>query len=261
MKTTCFECGDPATVKHHVIPKSKGGTKTVPLCNKCHSAVHDSNLITSAELIALGKMRSKATNAWKKVVALFESGIAKTTIAKKLNLSRNAVYYILEQRGLHINQGKGCEIKVTPDTLDRIKELRDAGKPWREVEDELNICHTHLYRIIKEYGLSDNKYHDTSRTRTGYITLTSEKIEEAKSLRALKKTWEEIAAILGVDRITLYRHGIPQQFTSLRGQLTPKKKAKAIRLKKEGMTWKEVAEELGVSVSAIFMSKTHRLLR
>ncbi len=36
----CFECGAPADHNHHVIPKSKGGTKTIPLCTECHAKVH-----------------------------------------------------------------------------------------------------------------------------------------------------------------------------------------------------------------------------
>lgn len=36
----CFECGAPATCEHHVIPRSLGGTKTVPLCGSCHSRAH-----------------------------------------------------------------------------------------------------------------------------------------------------------------------------------------------------------------------------
>lgn len=36
----CFECGAPATCAHHVIPRSRGGTKTVPLCGGCHGLAH-----------------------------------------------------------------------------------------------------------------------------------------------------------------------------------------------------------------------------
>jgi hypothetical protein len=39
-KYKCFECEAPATEQHHVIPESFGGTKTVPLCSKCHCLVH-----------------------------------------------------------------------------------------------------------------------------------------------------------------------------------------------------------------------------
>lgn len=36
----CFECGAPATERHHVVPASLGGTKTIPLCGVCHAKVH-----------------------------------------------------------------------------------------------------------------------------------------------------------------------------------------------------------------------------
>lgn len=37
----CFECDQPADHQHHVIPRSRGGTRTVPLCAGCHGLVHD----------------------------------------------------------------------------------------------------------------------------------------------------------------------------------------------------------------------------
>lgn len=36
----CFECGAPASEKHYVVPRSMGGTKTVPLCKGCYAKVH-----------------------------------------------------------------------------------------------------------------------------------------------------------------------------------------------------------------------------
>lgn len=37
----CFECGAPKEEMHHIVPKSKGGKKTIPLCIDCHGIVHD----------------------------------------------------------------------------------------------------------------------------------------------------------------------------------------------------------------------------
>lgn len=37
----CFECGEKAYEEHHVIPVSRGGTKTISLCTLCHMKVHD----------------------------------------------------------------------------------------------------------------------------------------------------------------------------------------------------------------------------
>jgi hypothetical protein len=43
----CFECEkteDQIEIHdHHVVPKSKGGTKTIPLCYECHGLVHGKN--------------------------------------------------------------------------------------------------------------------------------------------------------------------------------------------------------------------------
>jgi len=36
----CFECGASAAHDHHVVPRSLGGTKTVPLCLRCHGNAH-----------------------------------------------------------------------------------------------------------------------------------------------------------------------------------------------------------------------------
>ena len=36
----CFECGAPAEHDHHVVPRSRGGTRTIPLCSECHGKAH-----------------------------------------------------------------------------------------------------------------------------------------------------------------------------------------------------------------------------
>jgi hypothetical protein len=36
----CFECGQPADHRHHVVPRSLGGTKTVDLCAQHHASAH-----------------------------------------------------------------------------------------------------------------------------------------------------------------------------------------------------------------------------
>ena len=45
----CWECGAPAEYNHHVIPRSRGGIKTVPLCGVCHGLSHhrDERMATS----------------------------------------------------------------------------------------------------------------------------------------------------------------------------------------------------------------------
>ena len=37
----CFDCGEPAGHMHHVVPRSLGGSATVPLCTDCHAKAHN----------------------------------------------------------------------------------------------------------------------------------------------------------------------------------------------------------------------------
>lgn len=53
----CFECGAPATERHHVVPALLGGTKTIPLCGICHAKVHD---ISGKRRNQLGELTKKA---------------------------------------------------------------------------------------------------------------------------------------------------------------------------------------------------------
>ena len=61
----CWECG--ATTEeihdHHVIPRSRGGIRTVPICGLCHAKAHhrNKNMSTSA-LIKAAYQTMKASN-------------------------------------------------------------------------------------------------------------------------------------------------------------------------------------------------------
>jgi len=56
----CFECGAPAEYDHHVVPRSKGGVHTVPLCAACHGKAHDRRMNTkSLTKAALGAKKAR----------------------------------------------------------------------------------------------------------------------------------------------------------------------------------------------------------
>lgn len=58
--TACFECDQPGDIHmHHVVPRSAGGTKTVPLCERCHGLVHSLHMSTSA--LTKAAMKHKAS--------------------------------------------------------------------------------------------------------------------------------------------------------------------------------------------------------
>lgn len=63
--TKCFECGAPKEDMHHIVPKSKGGTKTIPLCAKCHGLVHGKDFVTHRRLHKEGVERAKKKGVYK----------------------------------------------------------------------------------------------------------------------------------------------------------------------------------------------------
>jgi hypothetical protein len=56
----CFECGKPSDHNHHVIPRVYGGTKTIPLCERCHGMVHDRKFTDHRAMTIKGLERAKA---------------------------------------------------------------------------------------------------------------------------------------------------------------------------------------------------------
>ena len=57
---TCFECDAPADHDHHVIPRSQGGRRTIPLCAVCHGKVHSTALTSIIALAKAAAARKRA---------------------------------------------------------------------------------------------------------------------------------------------------------------------------------------------------------
>ena len=62
--TRCFECGTAECIQHHhVVPRSVGGSQTIPLCSICHGKVHGikrEKQINISELTKAGLERARA---------------------------------------------------------------------------------------------------------------------------------------------------------------------------------------------------------
>ncbi len=62
MEDKCFECETTEDLhQHHVVPRSRGGTKTVALCHSCHMKAHgrDGNASNSKKLIIDGLRKKR----------------------------------------------------------------------------------------------------------------------------------------------------------------------------------------------------------
>ena len=114
----CFECDSTENIhEHHVVPKTLGGIKTIPLCGSCHGKVHGKNFGLE----------------WKR---LQREGIQKARLA-----------------GVYSGRKKGAtESKEVflqkPKTKDIIKDLRD-GCTVREIM-RMRKCSPGLVMKVKK---------------------------------------------------------------------------------------------------------------
>lgn len=98
----CIECKVVGVVHyHHIVPRSRGGTATVPLCEKCHGLVHSEHnperFVNSSFLVreALKEARrngvvlgrpfktNKETNS--EILNLHNRGLSQRQIVKIMN--------------------------------------------------------------------------------------------------------------------------------------------------------------------------------
>ena len=111
----CFECGNEATENHHVIPKSLGGTKTIPLCSRCHSKVHSLEKTRRADLSPeLTKRGLDKNRAWElfavyQAIMIYDADSIqdiKNIVLKEFNLelSKNSAL-TLQKRLLEMDGG------------------------------------------------------------------------------------------------------------------------------------------------------------
>ena len=114
----CFECATTEDLQqHHVVPRSRGGTKTITLCTQCHGKAHGKDM--------KGLNHSRLTR----------EGIAK---AKKRGIK-------LGNPNISRAQAKGhASLKRKADQLamkygDKINIFRFMNKSYREIGELLNI--------------------------------------------------------------------------------------------------------------------------
>ena len=113
----CFECGVVAeTHDHHIVPASRGGKKTVPLCLACHGAAH-------------GRTGSMATSV------LTKEALAKKR-ARRERCGQVPYGFDLAADGITLVENVG-ELRV----VEMIKSLRESEKSYRAIARELtNRC-------------------------------------------------------------------------------------------------------------------------
>jgi Mor family transcriptional regulator len=109
MSDKCFECGAPAECNHHVVPRSLGGTQTIPLCLVCHGKIHDKDFVKAKRLQKIGFAKAKAAGKHigrfsstneaqdREIVKRYQDGETYEEIGKKFNISRMSIWRRLKK--------------------------------------------------------------------------------------------------------------------------------------------------------------------
>lgn len=154
----CFECGSTEDIEHHhVVPKSLGGTKTVPLCIKCHSLVHQKNFTKFREL-------------------------AKKGIEKR----------IAEGRGWGRTKGskESTEKFLRKEKNQQIKEMLEAGYTYFEIKAEIGCSQSTISKVKKWAKIDTTKVKKLASEKRTYKNMEKsiKKRQEmlAKSLKDLE---------------------------------------------------------------------------
>lgn len=124
----CFECGGTNHIhQHHIIPKSLGGTKTIPLCNICHGRAH-------------GKSNGiyKNPNDWKKLVELGR----KKYIQNGGKLGRTA------------GTVEDVETFLSKPRNQQIKSMLEQGYSVRLISNDLHASASTIIKVKKIAGIT-----------------------------------------------------------------------------------------------------------
>jgi hypothetical protein len=113
--SACWECGgSPPLHDHHVVPRSRGGTRTVPLCEPCHGLAHDRDLrIAELTQAALQAKRRKGER-----------------------IGQIPFGYQLAEDGVRLVEHPGEQRAAS-----EVRRLRSTGLSQRAIVDHMNAHH------------------------------------------------------------------------------------------------------------------------
>jgi len=152
---TCFECGKPAVNDHHVVPQSKGGKKTVPLCSRCHQLAHGFNGVGQP----LGRPPKMQPEIEARAVALMREGYTPGQVATLFNSEgvpcngrkwRGGSFdRVMVRNGIAPPGARGLGMR--PETARRAEALLEAG-----------YTTTHIARQFTHERIEDREWAESS---------------------------------------------------------------------------------------------------
>ena len=137
----CFECETTEDLQdHHVVPKSRGGTKTVILCYSCHMKAHgrDSKGLEHARLTKEGIAKAKSNGT---PMGSHNPKVLAGRTNQTIDLHNRVKPHILEARA------EGCEtIRSYCNFLNDRRIFASRGGKWSTGS---------MHRVLKKIFMED----------------------------------------------------------------------------------------------------------
>lgn len=129
MKKQCFECGSTENIhEHHVVPRCRGGKKTIPICKKCHNLCHHEN--GNMTLKKLSKTKKKKNTGHIMKSKIFHSSVAKNK--NHLSLYKENIFMLspaMTNFFPHHKEKEKIHYSITSDYKNKIYSLSNEWLP------------------------------------------------------------------------------------------------------------------------------------
>lgn len=175
---------------------------------------------------------------------------------------------------------KGTKYVWTPERVAKLVELRQQGQTWSEVAFNLESTITAVTAAARHYEPSLMRVRLPNPSRVPKVRVPKvrvpkppripkvgpwppERVAKLVELRQQGMTWEEVGLNLGEQAATVYfaakRNApslmgfrIPRRPHTWVGQWAPERIEKLVSLRQQGLTWCEVAANLGVKQTTVW---------
>jgi len=180
------------------------------------------------------------------VVSMYRQGQKARAISELLNITIPSIRWILIKNKIPAHRLRviAKRDKPTKEILEKAVQMYHKSVPYEEIKAELGINNSHLYDALHERGVS---------LRGGHAVKTKERIAaEEEAIRLYRDTdtgAKQISKETGIPYTTLKRllkkRSIPLRDKPL--ELEETQKEEAVRLYRQGWTYKAISEKTGVN--------------
>lgn len=146
-KDCCYECGSTEDIHyHHIIPESKGGGMTIPLCIICHGKVHDVDFVKMKKLQKEGIERAKQNGVYGETLEEFLLKPKNAEAVKLIDEWYYSLNKISKMVGLNLSTVKKIHKTMLENNLltekercykyiDEVMQTYSYHLDWEDLED------------------------------------------------------------------------------------------------------------------------------